>query len=210
MVNIKVSDVDNCHSKRHTPYTVHHSLYAMLFSSHPPPLRSLLRLPLLPFLRREAFRRPGMNGRDFRLQRRIDESMPREAVLLLEQGRHDHGLKRLAAAAWYKKRRSADIGQSPPFLPFLPFFFFILLLLRRGHERFSLLTRHVLYIYVFSFQFLRQGLLQGRGRDAGRVGGGGGLGVGFGGRGGGGAAAAHGGGVVGFWEGESLACVMMG
>ena len=61
-----------------------------------PPFRFLLRLFFLPFLRREAFWCPGMNGCDFRLQRRIDESMSRETILLLEQWRNNHGLKRLA------------------------------------------------------------------------------------------------------------------
>ena len=49
-----------------------------------------------------------MNGCDFRLQRRIDESMSRETVLLLEQWRNDHSLKRLAAPAYIKTRSTSE------------------------------------------------------------------------------------------------------
>ena len=72
-------------------------MYSMDFPPHRPVfLRPLL---LLPLLRRHTLRRPGMYGRDLRLERRIDEPMPRKRVLLRKQRRHDHGFERLTTAA---------------------------------------------------------------------------------------------------------------
>ena len=61
----------------------------------------LLRLLLLPFLRRETLGRPGVNRGDLVLQGRVHEPMSREAGLLLKQGRHDHRLEHLAASAYF-------------------------------------------------------------------------------------------------------------
>ena len=61
-------------------------------------LPSLLLL-LLPLLRRVAFRRPGVDGRDLGLERRVDEPVAREQRLLVELWGHDYRAEGLAAAA---------------------------------------------------------------------------------------------------------------
>lgn len=58
-----------------------------------------LLLFLLPLLWRVALRRPGVDGRDLGLERRVDEPVAREERFGRELGRHDYRIEGLAAAA---------------------------------------------------------------------------------------------------------------
>ena len=56
-------------------------------------------LVTLPFLRRLALCRPGVDGSDFGLESRVDKSMAFEGVEALELGRDNDGSESLTAAA---------------------------------------------------------------------------------------------------------------
>lgn len=70
--------------------------YVFVLSPHLSSART--RPLLLPFLRRMAFRRPGVDRSNLLLQRRIDQPMPRQRSLLDELRRHNDGFVHLAAA----------------------------------------------------------------------------------------------------------------
>lgn len=68
-----------------------------------PPNRTIQRrrssiLLLLPLLRCLALRRPGVDGGDFVLERRVDEAVPLKGLEVLELGGYDQRCEGLAAA----------------------------------------------------------------------------------------------------------------
>lgn len=65
---------------------------------------------LFPLLRREAARRPGVDGGDFGLQCGVDEAMARERSFRREQGGDDFGFKGLTAAALTIGRRKEQVS----------------------------------------------------------------------------------------------------
>ena len=64
------------------------------------PLRPSFVLFLIPLVRREAPWRPGVYGCNLCFQRRIDQSVSRQCVLLFKLLRNDGGIEGLAAATY--------------------------------------------------------------------------------------------------------------
>lgn len=70
-------------------------------SSHCTIQRRCRSIPLLvPLLGRLAFGRPGVDGGDFVLERRVDEAVPLEGFEVFELGGDDEGGEGLATATW--------------------------------------------------------------------------------------------------------------